>query len=312
MRYEPEDHRNRAPILVTGGHRTGTTWVGRMLAASGEAAYISEPLNVLHRPGVMSAPVRHWYTYICEENESTFLPALRQTLAYRYHWMAEILSLRSRKDFLRMGRDWGTFLAGWRRNLRPLLKDPFAVFSSAWFARRLNCQVVTTVRHPAAFASSLKRLDWTFQIEDLLAQPLLMRDWLAPFRPEMETVPPADIVSQAALLWKMIYSVVEEQRQKNPELLIVRHEDLSLDPVHGFRNLYHELELDFSPRAQTIIQDSSSAENPGEIASVHSTRVDSQANLHNWKRRLSATEIDCIHRITAGVVERYYPEITWE
>lgn len=306
------DSRNRKPILVTGGHRTGTTWVGRMLAASGEAAYISEPLNVLHRPGVMSAPVRYWYTYICQENESTFLPALRQTLAYRYHWAAEILSLRSRKDFLRMGRDWRTFLTGWWRNLRPLLKDPFAVFSSAWFARRLNCQVVITVRHPAAFASSLKRLDWTFQIEDLLAQSQLMGDWLEPFRAEMKAISSADVVSRAALLWKMIYAVVEEQRQVNPDLLTVRHEDLSLDAVHGFRNLYHELELDFTPRAQTIIQESSSAENPGEIATVHSTRVDSQANLHNWKRRLSAEEIGCIRRITTGVVEGYYPEITWE
>ena len=35
-----------APILVTGAHRSGTTWVGRMLCASGEAHYVSEPFNV--------------------------------------------------------------------------------------------------------------------------------------------------------------------------------------------------------------------------------------------------------------------------
>ena len=61
-----------------------------MLAASGEAAYISEPLNVLHRPGVMIAPTQRWYTYICAENEAVYLPALRQTLAYRYHLGAEL------------------------------------------------------------------------------------------------------------------------------------------------------------------------------------------------------------------------------
>ena len=39
------------PILVTGAHRTGTTWVGKMLSANSQTAYMSEPLNVLHRPG---------------------------------------------------------------------------------------------------------------------------------------------------------------------------------------------------------------------------------------------------------------------
>jgi hypothetical protein len=46
----------QSPILVTGAHRTGTTWVGKMLAASPQVAYISEPLNVWHRPGVLRAP----------------------------------------------------------------------------------------------------------------------------------------------------------------------------------------------------------------------------------------------------------------
>ena len=121
----------KRPLLVTGAHRSGTTWVGKMLAANGQFAYISEPLNVLHRPGVMRTPVKHWYTYICAENESHFLPALRETLAYRYHIWAELKSLRSRKDFLRMGRDLSIFMTGKLRSQRPLLKDPFSVFSAA-------------------------------------------------------------------------------------------------------------------------------------------------------------------------------------
>ena len=307
-----KDRRNK-PILVTGGHRTGTTWVGRMLAASGEAAYISEPLNVLHRPGVMRAPVRHWYTYICPDNEAAYLPALRQTLNFRYHLTAEIVSLRSRRDALRMARDWWTFFRGRFLRLRPLLKDPFAVFSAPWFAQRLGCTVVITVRHPAAFASSLKRLEWSFQLEDLLAQPLLMRDWLEPFRADMQAMPAGDIIGRASLLWKMIYQVVDTFRSLHPQFQIVRHEDLSLEPASGFRNLYNSLELDFTPQVSTAIQNSSSAENPKELASsaVHAVRLDSRANLDNWKHRLSVEEVTRIHRITAGVVENFYDESSW-
>src|SRR5512146_1490213 len=99
----------RKPILVTGAHRTGTTWVGRMLAADPGVAYISEPLNVLHRPGVMGTKVKYWYTYLGEENGDVYLPALHETLAFRYHLLAELLSLRSGHDFLRMCRDLSIF-----------------------------------------------------------------------------------------------------------------------------------------------------------------------------------------------------------
>jgi hypothetical protein len=101
---------DRAPILVTGAHRTGTTWVGKMLAANPRTAYISEPLNLLHRPGVLRPPVQYWYTYICPENEADYLPAFQDTLRFRYHPLAEIVSLRSLKDVGRMGRDSGIFL----------------------------------------------------------------------------------------------------------------------------------------------------------------------------------------------------------
>lgn len=304
------------PILVTGAHRSGTTWAGKILAASSETAYISEPLNVLHRPGVFSASIRHWYTYICSENEAQYLPALQETLAFRYHLAAEIRSLRSRKDFLRMGRDWTTFLRGRFRGLTPLIKDPFAVFSAPWFAERLNCRVVITVRHPAAFASSLKRLKWNFDFSDLLQQPLLMRDWLEPFRQSMEEMQhhPEDIIGQSSLLWKMIYQVVLTYQEQFPSFQIVRHEDLSLQPVEGYRRLYEALGLNFSAQVEKTIFETSSSENPSELSrnAVHSVHLDSRANLKNWKRRLEPDEIERIRSITECVACRYYDSKDWE
>ncbi|HEX8991720.1 MAG TPA: sulfotransferase [Anaerolineales bacterium] len=301
------------PILVTGAHRTGTTWVGRMLAANPATAYISEPLNVLHRPGVMRARVVHWYTYINQENEAEYLPSLMETLRYRYHLPAELLSLRSGHDFLRMCRDVSIFLRGGLFHLRPLLKDPFAVFSLPWFVQRLGCEVVVTVRHPAGFASSLKRLNWPFDFRDLLAQPLLMRDQLEPYRGRMESMPDDDIIGQASLLWAMIYGSVQTVCRELPAVRVVRHEDLSIDPVPGFRDLYGELGLAFTPGVERRILDSSSAENPAELSRkrVHSTRLDSRANLHNWKRRLSAEEVARIRQLTEEVARDYYPEVDW-
>ncbi len=301
------------PILVTGAHRTGTTWVGKMLAADPRVAYISEPMNVLHRPGVMRAKVPLWYTYITSENEADYLAPLLETLSYRYHLSAEVASLESWHDFLRMCRDTGIFLKGRLLHQRPLFKDPFAIFSLAWFAERLQCRIIVTVRHPAAFASSLKRLNWPFDFRDLLAQPLLMRDWLEPYRSRMEAMPAGDIIAQASLLWAMVYRTVQAACKGNPSVQVVRHEDLSLDAVPGFRRLYADLGLDFSPAVGRKIEQSSSAENPGELArgKTHSIRLDSRANLHNWKRRLSAEEIARVRQLTEDVADAYYPDVDW-
>lgn len=306
----------QTPILVTGAHRSGTTWVGKMLAAGGQLAYLSEPLNVWHRRGVFAAGVSHWYCYICQENESDYLPAFRKLLRYDYHWINEILSLRSPHDFGRMVRDGSTFLLGKLYRRRPLLKDPFAVFSIPWFIERLGCQVVVTVRHPAAFASSLKRLNWPFDMQDLLAQPLLMRDWLAPYQEQMQACleSPADILRQAALLWTMVYQTVWRLKEQGTPLWLVRHEDLSLDPLGGFQALYDGLNLDYNEKAKRQIELSSSAENPKELKKEkrHSVRLDSRSNLMNWRKRLSAEEIAQIKALTQEVASRYYPEESWE
>ncbi|NOH00681.1 MAG: hypothetical protein HND47_01245 [Chloroflexi bacterium] len=291
----------------------GTTWVGRILAADADTAYISEPLNVLHRPGVFRVPVKYWYTYITEENEAEYLPAFQELLDFQYHLLLEIKSLRSVRDFLRMGRDFRIFFNGSMHGQRALIKDPFAVFSTPWFAKRLNCKVVITARHPGGFVGSLKRLGWNFDFNNFLNQPLFMRDHLEGDRAAMEATPKDDIVGQAALLWKIIYRFVHRTSSLFPQFQVVRHEDLSLDPLGGYRALYQTLGLDFTERVKRIILNSSSSENPSKLAKnkTHSVKLDSLASLDNWKKLLSPEEIHRVRKLTEGVWELFYTEAEW-
>jgi len=307
------DH-DPAPILVTGAHRSGTTWAGKMLAADADTAYISEPLNVLHRPGVFSMKIDRWYQYICGENETDYLRAYEHLLEYDYFLWDEIRSIRSRKDFLRMGRDFLIFYNALERGQRALLKDPFAVFSVPWFADRLNCKIVFTVRHPAAFASSLQRLNWRFDFKDLLDQPLLLRDHLSLFREPMHSIPADDVIAQAALLWKMIYSAVHKFCDEHSDWILLQHEEYSLDPVNKFRELYSRLGLDFTTRVEKEILKSSSSENPTELSlkRTHSIKMDSAGSIKNWRKRLSEEDIKKIREMTEGVAEYYYSNEDWQ
>ena len=306
-------HKINKPLLVTGIHRSATSWVGRMLAAGGGLTYANEPLSVSHRQGVLGMDVKHWYAYIIEENESQYLPAIQDLVKLRYQFFKELRTIQSRKDVLRMGRDFFNFTLGRLRGNQVLFKDPFASFSTPWFADRLNFQVVISIRHPAGFVSSLKRLNWPFQIEDLLAQPLLMRDHLEPYRAEMASVPVDDVVGRACLLWNALYGTLHKTLQQRSDLIVVRHEDLSRDPVNGFRDLYKKLGYTFTPKVEYAILNTSSSDNPTELTrqTRHSVKVDSRANLDNWKKRLSAEDIKRIHKMTDEVSHLFYNDAEW-
>jgi hypothetical protein len=305
--------RDARPILVTGMPRSGTTWVGRILTSGGAVGYINEPFNLARSPGSFRIPVDHWYAYVSAENEARILPPLRQALDFEYPFWRELGRCRNRIDLLHTLRSWRGFARS--RRSRPLVKEPHAVFSLPWFAERLGSDVVVTVRHPAAVVSSWKRLEWSFDFTNLLEQPALMRDWLEPLRPEMQAAlrSDTDLVHRVALLWHVIYAVVDRQRERVPRLFVCRQEDLSRDPIGEYGKLFDALGLAFSDDAVEAVRTSSSRDNPKEttVEHPHETRIDSRANLENWKERLSREEISRIRRLTEETAQLYYPNLEW-
>jgi len=312
---EKNSSKRTNPILVTGMHRSGTTWVGKMIAANSQFAYISEPLNVLHRPGVFQHDTQYWYTYINPKNEAVYLPAFTDTISFRYHLFSELQALYSIKDFFRMIRDLSTFIKGRLQNKRALIKDPFAVFSSQWFAERLNCQVVIVVRHPAAVINSMKRLGWDFDFTDLLAQNKLIKDWLSPYQEEIYqiTKQKPDIIMQGSLLWKIIYATVAQYKKINLGFHIVRHEDLSRNPLESYRTLYHDLNLRFTNNVKDVILKYSDSKNPKNLSQnrTHSVRLNSSANIKNWKDSLDHWEITQIRKLTEEIASQFYSDEDW-
>ena len=192
-----------------------------------------------------------------------------------------------------------------------LFHDPFALFSADWFVRRLDCQVVVLVRHPLSVVSGLKRLGWAFDFRDLTDQGDFMDELLSPFDAEIErTTGSSDIREQGWVLWSMVYETVYPKLSSDPSIHIVRHEDLSLDPEEGFRRLYELLRATFTPEAQRTIAQHSSSANPAELrqSNPDGRRLDSRANLDNWRHRLDDDEVTRIIDATRSVASAFYSE----
>lgn len=302
------------PILVTGSHCSGTTWVGRMIAASPSVVYIDEPFNIKHDVGICGAQFDYWFTYVSDQNEQDYYEHIKKTITFRYNLAGKIKTSKHPGTIVGALRDYLRFVKYHSSGVRPLLKDPIAVFSAEWLASRFDMEFVVLIRHPAAFAGSLKVKNWTHPFSHFLEQRLLMNDHLSQFEAEIKRFAeePHDIVDQAALLWTLIHHMIKKYQKNHPDWIFVRHEDLSRDPLHGFQTLFSMLGLGFSHHLANVIKAHSSPSNSGYISRrTISLQRDSLANIWNWKTRLTKAEIERIKAQVGDTAKEFYSDADW-
>lgn len=302
-----------SPILVTGSHRSGTTWVGQMLAAGPEVGYVYEPFNV--GPGISCNPhpFSAWFVGLDGTDDAVRRADFQAILGFRYPVVSNLGRLRGAKDAARLLRNLALSLRHRAQGRRPLLKDPIALFSAEWLARHFAASVVVMIRHPAAFCSSLKLKQWTFNFADLAGQPGLMAGPLAPMRGEIEQAVRSDLplLEQAILLWNCIHLTIAGYQERHPDWHFVRHEDCSRDPLGSFQSLYAALGLTFTEQVRATILASSGADNPTEQARGQEFRRNSLLNIDNWRRRLTADEAALVRHRTGELADRWYGDESW-
>jgi hypothetical protein len=289
---------SRKPILITGSHRSGSTWLANMLALSEDTLIAHEPFQIDSWAYALDGLAKYWFTYA---------PALPQDAALEA--FSKVLKRRARKIFLKnQPQHWIPPL----RRGRLIIKDPIAALSSDWLAKNFDLEVIVLVRHPAAFAASLKRLDWSHPFEHFLRQEMLMQRHLEPYRAEIERKP-EDIVEQAAIIWKCLYDVLFSYLDSNPNWLLRKHEVLSSNPIVELRSLYEALGLKWTTRVEENVVKYTQRGNPVNVpkGTVHQLQRDSAANISRWKEILTEEEIATVYRVTRPISGAYYPDEDW-
>lgn len=295
-------------ILITGSHRSGSTWLGRLLAEADGLHYVHEPFNIVARVRWTASRPPQQFHYVCHDNEGGWDTELDAVMQLRFPALpqaaASIRAGRGRR-LARLTRD-----ARRARSLgeRPLIKDPIALFSTEWLAERHGLQPVILVRSPVSFVGSLTRRKWSFDFRHWAEQPLLMDRLLGDYRDQIQAQVdrPGTIVEQAVLQWNVFYSVVERFRAEHPEWLVVRYEDLAAEPGVEIPRLYGQLGLEFGAGQAKLLQEMSSG-GDGEGTGAMDLKRDSQAATETWKERLSPDEVAFVEEATAEVATRFYP-----
>lgn len=304
-------------ILLTGAHRSGTTWVGKMLTLDASREYVYEPFNVNNASVFSSLGMERWFEYVpgWPDNCRARVEAeLRRIFALRYPFRRALRDADGWLGRARAVRVYGRSLLHQWQGRQTVVKDPIAVFSAEWIARRLDAQVIVLVRHPAAFAESLQRKQWSHPFDHFLEQPALMDDHLAPFADQIRAMAncPPDVLDQASLLWTLIYSVVHTYWQRNDGWILLRHEDLARRPVAAFKKLYDRLGMAFTPEIRAQVETHSEATNATSSNRVDHIRRDSQSVIHRWKDSLSTSEIHRIESRTRPLADTFYDPDEWQ
>ncbi len=275
---------NKKPLLVTGSHRSGSTWIGKVIEKSDEFIYLSEPTNFDNKDSISN--IKYRFQSIRNSDET----------------IIEELSLLNQNVL--------------EHQKRALFKDPLAFFSVDTFIEQLNADVLISVRHPAAFTSSLKRLGWSHTFDHFLEQEELMETCLYPFRDEIKEFAKneKDVIDQGVLLWNMIYLNALKYKQKYPDIYIVKHEDLSLNPISEFQKIFTNFDISFTDNTKKYLIETTNENNSAEAKNnvLHQLNRDSKANIYNFKNRLAKEEIAKIRKGTEIISHVFYDQEWWE
>jgi hypothetical protein len=267
------------PILVTGSYCSGSTWIGRIIRNAPKVRYIHEPFNIL--PQRPYTPFKFWFEHL---TENTHIVKQNQVLGFIKTFIYE------------------------RMPNRTVLKDPMAVMSAEWLYKNLDCDVIISIRHPAAFVASLKVRNWYFDFNNFLNQKELMSSYLYGFESEISdyAANPPDLVSQGILLWNCIYSAVRIYRDKyRDQWQFISYEELSAEPLKLYEMIFNKLNLEFTSHVKNMIIESTTAENESEY------ERNSLKNITAWKERLTAEEIYLVKKDTSRVWQYFYSEKDW-
>lgn len=272
------------PILIIGLPRSGSSWLGDVLATAEGVKYYREPFNCTWQPEAEP----YQYLYLREEDAhlefDTYVSAAFEGRVPKEHVDRHVWGQHRRFDW------WPG---------RVLIKEVHAILAAERIEHVANAEVIVIVRHPGALAASWSRMrekrpdgpqwyDIDSQLDRLLAQPQLIEDYLRPYVEVLERARSGEkYFEKVGAMWGAVYHVILSQAARRG-WTIVTHESLCGDAEGQYGKLYEELDLRWSKRTTEFLQASTTAhsERPFETQRISEDEPD------KWRDEMPEQEVE--------------------
>lgn len=301
--------RNTRPILVTGSHRSGSTWVGRTIAEHPNVKYVREPFNVSGSNVSIGMELDTWFTDFHSSNKKEEISTAFNRLLRRTHLNKTIdICKEAGIDSKTPLRFLKHLLLSW--DGRILVKDPIALLSAGWLHETYGFNVIVMIRNPLAFVGSLKLAGWDFDFNDILKQKVLMSSRLSKYADEIEYMcsegNTSDFIDRVSLLWNILHFTILEYQEKYPSWLFVKYENIAAQPETRFRGIFEFLNLEFDSTILDYINEYTAQKNPEKAKSTSYQPRESKLSLTTWKKRLTNEEVVRIKASTSEIASQLY------
>jgi len=261
----------RRSILVAGTARSGTTWLGDLIASQIPSRILFEPFN----PDLVPDYRRfHYFQYMRPGTENPEFYAFAQkvfTGEIRNRW------IDSQNERI---------ISKFR-----LVKEIRANLALKWLNDNFpEVPIIFIMRHPCAVVLSRIELGWATDsdIEPLISQPQLVEDYLGPYLDLIRSA--VNIEEKHAVIWSVSNLVPLKQFNSN-EMKVVYYENLCTHPEVELPGIFETIGYQFlSPLIDIINQ-------PSQTARRASAVVAGTDKIGNWKQKLSRSQIDNILRV---------------
>ena len=282
---------------ISGSGRSGTTWLGRLLAAHRDSALLYEPLH----PGLASFP-EDLNPAITDAGDRPYIRAGSNNRS----WTNYISSILSGRGFTRR-----TLFTGIPKHQRPraiwraftgkrlVVKEIRSNLLIEWLTGEFGVRTIVIVRHPCAVVASQLVRNWGTKrnvLDPFLSQPDFVEDHLAGCLDylngeNLDTVP-----KQLAARWAIENRAALEVARNNNRVLVVAYEQLVLDSHAELRKAFEFLGWPVDDRVWRTVERHL---NPEALSRPHDW-------LGQWQSRLDPRLVDDILAVTRALgVTRY-------
>jgi hypothetical protein len=245
------------PILVTGIIRSGTTFIGKVLATGLNTIYIHEPTNPMS-PWNSCFPTPIAYYYINGTNGGAYTNLLTKLVnldpVFQGEWREDIA--RNRMEYIQKYNNNDLIP-------RAIIKDPIALYSANWF-KSLTIPVVIVLRHPISIIKSIVRLGWSKNYNPgfISRQPLLFNDFYRNCYSADEKIISSnwdnfDEVKRAICFVRLQYLAICKYYSSDENFIFISYEKFVKSPNENFIHLFKKLNLQTSEKTLNDINDSS-------------------------------------------------------
>lgn len=277
--------------LIISLPRSGSSWVGEILASADNALYLREPLTQSSKE-----PIERGTVF---EVDPSNPPEV-------YEYFAEMAFMGLPLFGPNIVRHPAKWMSLYQRSNRHVVIKEVNPLALNWLLTRFTPRVIFLVRHPAAVALSFRKLGWTqvsYHEGNLHSQPasqdVLSRDDGTDFWERL-----------GAFQGRVLKETMEVLRGYS-DYRVVLYENLCVAPSKTFCDLFEFAGLRWNTKIEKLIEIKSKQNPVSKNGSPFTTTRDSQSMINAWKHQISAKNLHQLQEAYLSYNVHLYPPEDW-